>query len=107
MLVKFLGQCVQKFVFELSLEILEFGKNMLESKLKSFKIVRIDFKIKLGEPPSEFKVSKLEIETSLQNSFYYIKVIQKVHSLWVLEGGYKSFFWFLRVRKTCRVHSTF
>jgi hypothetical protein len=65
MLVKFLGQCVQKFVFELSLEILEFGKNMLESKLKSFKIVRIDFKITLGEPPSEFKVSKLEIESSL------------------------------------------
>ncbi len=52
----------KKILFELSLEVLKFGKNMLESKLKSFKIGRIEFRITLGEPPSEFKVSKLRLE---------------------------------------------
>jgi hypothetical protein len=35
---------------------------MVESKLKGFKIGRIEFKITLGEPPSEFKVSKLKLK---------------------------------------------
>jgi hypothetical protein len=35
----------KKFVFELSLKVLKFGTNMLESKLKGFKIERIEFKI--------------------------------------------------------------
>jgi hypothetical protein len=52
----------KKFVFELSLKVLEFGKTMLESKLKGFKIGRIEFKITLGENLSEFKMSKLKLK---------------------------------------------
>jgi len=52
----------KKILFELSLEVLKFGKNILESKLKSFKIGQIEFRITLGEPPSEFKVSKLKLK---------------------------------------------
>jgi hypothetical protein len=54
--------CTKSIVFELSLEVLKFGKNMIESKLKGFLIGRIEFKITLEEPPSEFKVSKLKLK---------------------------------------------
>jgi hypothetical protein len=54
--------CTKNIVFDLSLEVLKFGKNMLESKLKGLKIGRIEFKITLEEPPSEFKVSKLKLK---------------------------------------------